>query len=96
MALSAPLNVFPLSEMTRFGKPLRATNLLKLRMNESVLKSVSMSRCTARVAQQVYKQIHVFSGFFTYRGPAKSTPMLLNANASFTRHSGKGGGAGQQ
>ena len=68
-------------------------------MNVSVDISRTMSRCTALVTKQVNKQIHalpVLLGFSEWisKGPAKSTPVKLNAGLSFTLINGYGGGGG--
>jgi len=95
----AALNVFPLSDMNLWGNPLRAANLFKHLMNVSVDMSKTMSRCTALVTKQVNKQIHVLPVLLgpsvrIIKGPAKSTPVKLNAVSSFTLLTGKGGGGG--
>ena len=61
--------------------------------------SCTRSRCTARVVQHVYRQIQTFvllllPDIFVYIGPAKSTPVELKGESTFTRNSGSGGGAG--
>lgn len=83
MSLAASLNVLPLSDITLDGTPRLAEKRLKLLRKVSVVMSVTKSRCTARVAQQVYKHSHTLEvsdalAVFTYRGPAKSTPVVWN------------------
>ena len=61
--------------------------------------SVTISRCTARVTQHVYKHIHFFSlsvtpYVFTCNGPAKYMAVLASGLLSCTRKSGRGGGGG--
>ena len=56
--LAAALNVFPLSDTNLRGIPLLAANRLRHLMNVSVDMSVTMSRRTAQVMQQVKRQIH--------------------------------------
>ena len=58
-----------------------------------------MSKCTALVTKQVNKQIHALPVLLgpsvrIVNGPAKSTPVKLNAGSSFTLLTGKGGGGG--
>jgi len=94
--LAAALNVLPLSDTILTGSPLRDANLFKLRMKVVVEMSETKSRCTARITQHVYKQIHTLlevpSGCLTYSGLAKSTPVWVNGGASSRRNGGKGGG----
>ena len=80
MSLAADLNVLLLSEITLGGKPRLDT---KLRMKVSAVISVTKSRCTALVAQHVYRHSQTFdasavSDVFTKRGSAKSTPVTWN------------------
>ena len=82
ITLAAALKVFPLSEIKQCGSPLLAQNRLR-RMNVSVDVSGTMSKLTALVVQQVYKQTHtllllVAPYVLMYSGPAKSTPVVEN------------------
>ena len=81
MSLDASLNVLPLSDITLDGTPHLAAKRLKLLRKVLVVMSVTMSRCTARIAQHVYKHSHTLevsdvSAVLTYKGPAKSTPVV--------------------
>ena len=81
--LGCRLERFPLSEITLDGTPRLAAKRLKLLRKVVAVMSVTKSRCTALVAQHVYKHNHTFevppaSGVFTWRGPAKSTPVAWN------------------
>ena len=53
ICFAADLNVLALSDNILTGKPLLEVKRLKLRMNDCDVKSGTMSRCTALVAQQV-------------------------------------------
>ena len=95
----AALNFLPLLDMNLQGNPLRAANLFKHLMNVSVDMPRTMSRCTGLVTKQVNKQIHALPVLLgpsvrIINGPAKSTPVKLNAVSSFTLLAGKGGGGG--
>ena len=99
MVFAADLNVFPLSEIILHGNPLLAVNLLKHLMNDSQLISGTKSKCIALTAQQVYKQIHTLlcvgePAILTYIGPAKSTPVWVNAGSSLTLKFSRGGDGG--
>lgn len=97
---AAALNVLPLSDKNLRGSPRLAVNLFKHRRNVSVDKSQTMSRWIPRVTRQVKTQIHALDDvlvkgpFLTERGPAKSTPVYVNAGFSLTLKSGSGGGGG--
>ena len=95
--LEAALKVLPLSEMNLRGSPLRAANHLRHQIKVSVDMSRTMSRCTALVTRQVNKQMYTFlvvalPSVRTSNGPAKSTPVKLNAGSSLTLLIGSGGG----
>ena len=57
---AATLKVLALSDTIRTGKLLLDVKRLKLRMNAWEVMSGTMSKWTARVTQQVYRQIHTF------------------------------------
>ena len=59
-AFAAALIVLALSEIIFRGSPRLAENLLKLQMKDEVYKSGTISRCTARTMQQVYRQGQTF------------------------------------
>ena len=62
--LSAPaIKVSALSETMCCGREHRPINLLKARMKESVVISVTTSKCTARVTAQVNKHIYALLVF---------------------------------
>ena len=89
MYFEAALNVFPLSDMNLRGRPLLEANFFKHLRNVAVNKSVTMSRCTARLTKHVNKQIHTFCDLVSpsvrmVSGPAKSTPVYENAGSSLT------------
>ena len=61
--------------------------------------SGTRSRCTARMAQHVYKQIQTLelvlpAVTLTYNGPAKSTPVEAKGTSILTQNSGSGGETG--
>ena len=89
IVLEAALNVFPLSEITRLGSPRLAANRLKLRRKVEADISGTRSKCTALTTQHVYKHIQTLLwvpfGLRMYSGPAKSTPVVVNGGASWTR-----------
>ena len=72
----------------------RDVNLFRHLMKVPVDMSLTMSKCTALTTRQVNKQIHAFvvlirQSVWMINGPAKSTPVKLNAGASLTRITGK-------
>ena len=77
ICLEADLKVLPLSETIFKGNPLLAVNLQKLLRKASAVKSETMSRWTAFVTQQVYKQIHTFSSVFLLAPLTPSPPRGL-------------------
>ena len=83
--------------MTIFGRDLRLANLRKANRNVSVVRSVTISRCTALVAAQVNRHMYTFSSSElnrTYNAPVKSTPVTVKGGASNVRIFGSGGGSG--
>ena len=79
--LQGTSKVFPSSDMILLDSPRLATKLFRLLMNTGVLRLSTRSRWTALTTQQVNRQIHTFSQlwpFFTYKEPAKSTPVWAN------------------
>ena len=99
MNLVAALKVFSLSDRNIRGKLLLPANRLTQRMKESIVKLVTVSRCTARLTRQVKRQIYtlfdwVSEKVWTWSGPAKSTPVYENGGSSLTRNIGIGGGFG--
>ena len=72
---------------------------LKLRINDGADMSGTKSKCTALVAQQVYRQIQLFLDVdvtlsHVYKGPAKSMPVKENGRLSLTLKDGSGGAGG--
>ena len=70
-------------------------------MKVSVDMPGTMSKCTALVTRQVNKQIYTFlvvalPSVQISNGPAKSTPVKLNAGSSLTLLAGSGGGGGAE
>ncbi|KRZ08897.1 hypothetical protein T11_3894 [Trichinella zimbabwensis] len=58
-----------------------------------VVMSNTTSKCTARVTMHVNRQMYAFCAgrcsSFTYNGPAKSNPTLLNGNDGVTLSGGR-------
>jgi len=59
-SLEAALKVLALSDITVAGKPRLPQNLQNANKKEETFKSLTNSRCMARIAAQVNKQIYVF------------------------------------
>ena len=95
--LEAAVNVFPLSDIIRVGKPLLALKRLKRRMKDCAVRSGTTSKCMALTTQQVNRHIHTLVSFesldpLTYSRPAKSTPVYAKAGTFLTWNAGSGGG----
>ena len=71
--------------MTILGRDLRLTNRRKASRNVSVVRSVTISRCTALVVAQVNRHMYTLSSSElcrTYNPPVKSTPVTVKGGAS--------------
>ena len=66
-------------------------NLRKRAINAAVDNEVVKSNETLRYTAQVNKQIQAFTPPAKYTGPAKSTPVTSNTDASLTRSNESGG-----
>ena len=93
------MKVFPLSEINLLGNSLLAVKRLKLQRKDTAVISGTMSRWTALTTQHVYRHIQTLLLLTSplvliYSGPAKSTPVYVNAGSSLILNSGSGGGGG--
>ena len=82
----------PLSDLIILTFPLHPTNLLKLMMNESVLREYTTSMCMALLDRQVYRAPYFLTSFrpsFTRNEPNKSTPQYVNGGSSLILSLGK-------
>ena len=73
-----------LSDLIILTFPLHPTNLLKLMMNESVLREYTTSVCMALLDKQVYRAPYLLTSFrpsFTRNEPNKSTPQYVNGGS---------------
>ena len=88
----APTRFEPLSDLIILTFPLHATNLLKLMINESVLREYTTSMCMALLDRQVYRAPYLLTSFrpsFTRNEPNKSTPQYVNGGSSLILSLGK-------
>ena len=74
-----------LSDLIILTLPLHPTNLLKLMMNESVLREYTTSMCMALLDRQVYRAPYLLTSFrpsFARNEPNKSTTQYVNGGSS--------------
>ena len=95
-SLAADRNVDPLSERTRRGRDFLLLKCLKACKKHSTVRSVMISRCTARVTAQVNKQMYTLHSPspLTYKASVKSTPVTSKGKDCSTRAFTSGGGSG--
>ena len=75
----------PLSDLIIPISPLHPTNLLKLMMNESVLRECTTSLCIALLGRQVHTTPYILTSFwppFTTNNPIKSAPQFVSGDFS--------------
>ena len=88
----APTRFEPLSVIVILTLPLRPTNLLRLMMNESLLREYTTSMCMTLLDRQVYRATHLLTSFrpsFTRNEPNKSAPQYINGGSSLILSLGK-------
>ena len=94
---AADKNVEALSERMRRGKDRLPLKRLKANRKHSVVRSVTISRCTARLTAHVNRQMYTLFSLpllLTYRAPVKSTPVTSKGRDGCTRAFTSGGGSG--
>ena len=96
---AAERKVEPLSDNTRRGKDLLLLKRRKACRKHSTVRSVTISRCTARLTAQVNRQMYTLCSPpmpLTYRAPEKSIPVTSNGMDCCTRAFTSGGGSGAE
>ena len=98
ISLEQCLKVLALSEIMTVGTPLQLQKNLNANKNALAESPPATSKYSTRVDVHVHKQIYALlscpSLSCTYKGPAKSMPILLNSGCSLTRSSGRSGTGG--
>ena len=91
-SVDAPTWFKPLSDLIILTLPLRPTNLLKLIMNESVLREYTTSICMTLLERQVHRAQYLLTSFWlspTRNDTNKSNPRYVNGGSSLILSLGK-------